>query len=69
MRFAFEIPVSERLMFEIGRTRYGKFYDIGGKYLFLHQTQDDELPFSLAFYENVAVTTENAPQYSGTSHF
>ena len=69
MRFAFEIPANNRLMFEIGRTRYGKFYDMGGKYLFLQQTKDEEVPFSLAFYGNVAVTTENAPQYSEQATF
>ena len=69
MRFAFEIPFNERLMFEIGRTRYGKFYDMGAKYLFLQQTKNEEIPFSLAFYGNVAITTENAPQYSDQATF
>ena len=67
MRFAFEIPINDRLMFEIGRTRYGKFYDLSGKYLFLQQTASN--PIALAFYENVAVTTDNAPQYSAQATF
>jgi len=69
MRFAFEIPYNERLMFEIGRTRYGKFYDAGFKYLLLQQTSDDKIPVSVAIYENVAVTTEKAPQYSEEATF
>ncbi len=69
IRFSFEIPVSKRLMFEIGRTRYGKFYDIGGKYLIIKQTKDEKYPVSVAFYENIAVTTENAPQYSDQATF
>ncbi len=69
IRFSFEIPVSKRLMFEIGRTRYGKFYDIGGKYLIFKQTTDEKYPVSIAFYENIAVTTENAPQYSAQATF
>ena len=69
IRFSFEIPVSKRLMFEIGRTRYGKFYDIGGKYLIYKQTKDEKHPVSVAFYENIAVTTENAPQYSDQATF
>ena len=69
IRFSFEIPVSKRLMFEIGRTRYGKFYDIGGKYLIYKQTKDEKHPVSVAFYENIAVTTENAPQYSAQATF
>ena len=69
MRFAFEIPYNERLMFEIGRTRYGKFYDLGFKYLLIHQTSDDKIPVSVALYENVAITTEKAPQYSDAATF
>ena len=69
IRFSFEIPVGKRFMFEIGRTRYGKFYDIGGKYLFFKQTKDEKYPVSVALYENVAVTTENAPQYSDEATF
>ncbi len=69
VRFSFEIPVSKRLMFEIGRTRFGKFYDLGGKYLFVKQTADGSIPLSIALYENVAITTENAPQYSNTATF
>ena len=67
IRFSFEIPVSKKLMLEIGRTRYGKFYDFGGKYLLKKQT--DKFPVSIAFYENIAVTTENAPQYSDNATF
>ncbi len=69
IRFSFEIPINKRLMFEIGRTRYGKFYDIGGKYLIFKQTKDEKFPVSVAFYENIAITTENAPQYSGQATF
>jgi len=67
MRFAFEIPVNDKVMFEIGRTRYGKFYDVGGKYLVLKQTATN--PIALALYENVAITTENPPQYSSGATF
>ncbi|NPA46881.1 MAG: c-type cytochrome [Chlorobi bacterium] len=69
MRFAFEIPYNDRLMFEIGRTRYGKFYDMGFKYLILRQTADDRIPVSVAIYENVAVTTEKPPVYSENATF
>ena len=69
MRFAFEIPVSKKIMVEIGRTRYGKFYDIGAKYLAIQQTNDNKTPFSLAIYENVAITTEKTPSYSNKATF
>ncbi len=69
VRFSFEIPVSKRFMFEIGRTRYGKFYDLGTKYLLIKQTRNNRKPISVAFYENIALTTENAPQYSKHATF
>jgi hypothetical protein len=69
MRFAFEIPINKKLMTEIGRTRYGKFYDLGLKYLAVQQTKNNSIPFSLAIYENVAITTEKAPQYSDVATF
>ncbi len=69
MRFAFEIPISKKLMVEIGRTRYGKFYDIGAKYLVIQQTKNNKTPFSLAVYENVAVTTKKTPVYSDKAIF
>jgi len=66
MRFAFEIPVNDKLYFEIGRTRYGKYYDFGGKYKIVNQ--NDKFPFSIAFYENVAITSDKAPDYpTGTT--
>ena len=67
IRFNFEFPVTKKLMFEVGRTRYGKFYDLGGKYLLTKQT--GKMPVSIAVYENIAVTTENPPQYSEDATF
>ncbi len=69
VRFSFEIPVSQKIQLDIGRTRYGKFYDLGVKYLLLKQTADNRMPVSMAFYENIAVTTEKAPQYSENATF
>jgi len=69
VRFSFEIPFNKRLMMEIGRTRFGKFYDAGIKYLLIKQAADNKKPVSIAVYENVAVTTENALQYSETATF
>ena len=69
IRFSFEIPITSKLMVEIGRTRYGKFYDIGAKYLLMKQTANNQKPVSIAFYENIAVTTENSPSYSANATF
>ncbi len=69
IRFSFEIPLTSKLMVDIGRTRYGKFYDLGVKYLLIKQSLDNREPVSIAFYENVAVTTENPPPYSANATF
>lgn len=63
MRIAFEIPINNKLMFDIGRTRYGKMYDLGTKYLLLQQTKDNKKPISIALYENIAINTDKEPQY------
>lgn len=69
VRFAFEIPVNDKMQFEIGRTRYGKFYDIGGKYLIFKQTKDNTTPLSIAFSENISITTEKTPTFSEYATF
>jgi len=63
MRIAFEVPINNKLMFDIGRTRYGKVYDIGTKYLLLQQTKDNKNPISIALYENIAINTDKEPHY------
>jgi len=68
-RIAFEIPYNEKLMFEIGRTRYGKYYDAGFKYLIVQQTSDNKIPVSIAIYENIAITTDVAPTYGPDATF
>ena len=69
IRFSFEIPINRKLQLEIGRTRYGKFYDFGGKYQIIKQTKNGKHPFSLVVYENIAITTEKAPLYSNSATF
>ncbi len=69
IRFSFEIPVTRRLQFEIGRTRYGKFYDINAKYAVLQQTEDHKMPVSVTVLSDVAITTEKDLPYSETATF
>ncbi len=67
IRFGFQIPINEKLYTEIGRTRYGKFYDWGTKYKIASQTE--KFPVSIALYENIALTTEKTPQYPDGTTF
>ncbi len=69
VRFYFEFPVMQRFLVEVGRTRYGKFYDLGIKYVVLQQTADNRVPVTLGLYENLAVTTERAPTTSPGATF
>jgi len=69
VRFAFEIPFGDRFYAEIGRTRYGKFYDFGAKYLVFSQTKDEKYPVSLALYGNVAIDTDKAPVFPEDATF
>ncbi len=61
IRFGFQIPLNKKMYIEIGRTRYGKYYDISGKYKIFNQSE--KFPLSFAVYENIAITTEKEPQY------
>lgn len=67
MRFGFEIPVTQKMYIEIGRTRYGKFYDFGAKYSIYQQT--DKMPIAIAFYENIAITTEKPRAFAEGTTF
>ncbi len=69
VRFYFEFPLMKRFWVEIGRTRYGKFYDLGVKYIVLKQTADNRVPVTLGLYENIAVTTERPPATSPGATF
>lgn len=61
IRFAYAVALNDRLYTEIGRTKYGKVYDIGFKYLWLRQTTDNKMPFSLALYTDVGIMTDKFP--------
>ncbi len=59
IRIAAVFKLRRNMQAEIGRTRYGKFYDLGLKYRIFQQSES--IPLDFAVYENVAVTTEKAP--------
>ncbi len=61
IRFAFHIPITNNGYIGIGRTKFGKTYDIEGKYRMLRQTYDNKMPISLSAYGNMAITTIEFP--------
>ncbi len=69
IRIAFAMALNENMYMELGRTKFGKVYDVGIKYLWLRQTLDTKTPFSLAVYSNLGVMTAKFPSLVEGSTF
>ncbi len=69
IRFAYAMAINDRMYAEIGRTKFGKVYDLGIKYLYLRQTTDNTMPVSLAVYSNIGVMTDKFPAVVAGSTF
>lgn len=69
IRLAYAKSFGSRLYAEIGRTRFGKTYDLGLKYLLFQQTLNNKIPLSVAFYGNIGMNTEKFPKIAAGSTF
>lgn len=69
IRFGFDFPITERLYAGFGRTKNGKTVDIEAKYLLLRQTEENEMPISVAFYFNSAIMTDKFPKVPKNAFF
>lgn len=69
IRFGFDFPITERLYAGIGRTKNGKTIDVEAKYLILRQTEENEIPISIAFYFNSAIMTDKFPKVPKNAFF
>lgn len=59
IRFSLAYPlIKERLYISIGRTKYDKVWDFEVKYLWLRQTEKNEIPLSIAIYHNTAINSD-----------
>ena len=61
IRLAYAKAINDKIYVELGRTKYGKVYDVGVKYKFLQQTRDKKMPISMAFYTNLGIKTTDFP--------
>jgi len=61
IRLAYSHAITKDMYMELGRTKYGKVYDLGVKYRFLQQTIDKKTPVSLALYSNIGISTVDFP--------
>lgn len=69
IRIGFALPLTERLYIGCGRTKHNKTVDAEGKYLLFRQTEDNEMPVSIAAYFNGAVGTDEFPDVPAGAYF
>lgn len=69
IRFSLSYKLNDRSYVGVGRTKFGKTYDIEGKYVLLRQTTDNSMPFSVAIFNSLGVNTEETPNYGPNSFF
>lgn len=68
IRLGFAVALTDKMYVEIGRTKFGKIYDFGTKYLLLQQATGKS-PVSIAFYGNVGIRSDQFPKTTKGSTF
>ena len=58
VRFSLSYKMSDHAYIGIGRTKIGKTLDVEGKYVFLRQTNNNNMPVSVALYNNTGLNTD-----------
>ncbi|MCX6311205.1 MAG: DUF5777 family beta-barrel protein [Bacteroidetes bacterium] len=70
MRFSLGYPIiKERLMVELGRTKFGKNMDLEVKWLALRQTTKNEMPISLTIYVDPSLSMTRFPKVPNYAYF
>lgn len=69
MRFAFSIPITDKLFIGVGRTKSNKNYDASFNYTFLQQTKDNAIPFSLSLFASVSYMSNDFSSIDNTWTF
>lgn len=69
IRFGFQYAVSNRMHFEIGRSKNGKVIDLAAKARILRQTTDNKMPVSLTGFFDAAVMTDDFPIVGPDNYF
>ncbi|RQO31896.1 hypothetical protein DBR32_03570 [Taibaiella sp. KBW10] len=60
-RFGLDYGVTKDLMVSLGRSSYGKSFDLSAKYKVLAQTQDNKMPVTLSVYPGLTFSTLKQP--------
>lgn len=61
IRFAFQYSPVRDVQLELGRSKYGKVWDLGAKGRLLKQTIEGEMPVSLTVMGNIALMSDDLP--------
>lgn len=69
IRLSLAFPLTERFYTGIGWTRNNKIIDIDSKFLLLKQTEENEMPVSVAVYFNAAINTDEFPLVPNNAYF
>ncbi|HRH66736.1 MAG TPA: DUF5777 family beta-barrel protein [Bacteroidia bacterium] len=67
IRFSFVFPLSDKMFVGVGRTKFGKTYDLEVKRIVFTQTTDNSMPVSIAAYFNAACMSDDfapVPKYA-----
>lgn len=60
-RIGFDYGVTKDWMVSIGRSSYGKMFDLATKYKILAQTEDNSMPLTLSVYPGLTFSTMKQP--------
>jgi hypothetical protein len=69
IRFAFNVPLGERLYIGIGRTKFDKLYDVSVNYSIIRQTTNNSQPFSLSLFTYFSYLSADLPAVDETWTF
>jgi hypothetical protein len=69
IQFSGVFPVSDKMFIGVGRTKFGKNYNIEVKRLILSQTTDNKMPVSIAVYADVSCMSDAFPPVPKNSYF
>ncbi|MBK6884142.1 MAG: hypothetical protein IPH05_14595 [Flavobacteriales bacterium] len=69
IRFGFQYAVSDRMHFEIGRSKNGKMIDLAAKARILRQTVDNTMPVSVTGFFDAGVMSDDFPTVGPDNYF
>ncbi len=69
IQFSFAFPLGDKTFIGAGRTKFGKEYDLHIKRIFLIQTTDNKIPFSVGAYLEASCMSDDFPPVPKYAYF